>query len=126
MGCTSNTDTAPRSQIANVEDKAGSSVGWACLVVNKSLPYERAVFLSHIQSSLFTYISEVNAVKMLTSRFHNAISPTKAVLSWSQPNTSVAYSQAGCDDFILLVQGVPTVSALLLYLTDVCSGQLRI
>lgn len=85
MGCTSNTDTAPRSQIAKVEDKAGSSVGWACLVVNKSLPYERAVFLSHIQSSLFTYISEVNAVKMLTSRFHNAISPTKAVLSWSQP-----------------------------------------
>lgn len=120
MGCTSNTDTAPRSQIAKVEDKAGSSVGWACLVVNKSLPYERAVFLSHIQSSLFTYISEVNAVKTLTSRFHNAISPTKAV------PTSVAYSQAGCDDFILLVQGVPTVSALLLYLTDVCSGQLRI
>lgn len=124
MGCTSNTDTAPRSQIAKVEDKAGSSVGWACLVVNKSLPYERAVFLSHIQSSLFTYnfrskCGENAHLKVSQCNFTNQSSAVMVP-------TSVAYSQAGCDDFILLVQGVPTVSALLLYLTDVCSGQLRI
>lgn len=73
MGCTSNTDTAPRSQIAKVEDKAGSSVGWACLVVNKSLPYERAVFLSHIQSSLFTY------------NFRSKCSPQGFTMQFHQP-----------------------------------------